>query len=66
MNLTIRYENLPEESYNQLREKLGRYKVYFFRNDPFITLTVTTDMKEMTEILNITSQFEHKDLVLRQ
>ena len=66
MNLTIRYENLPEKSYNYLREKLGPYKVYFFRNGPFITLTVTTDMKEITEILNITSQFEHKDLVLRQ
>lgn len=66
MNLTIRYENLPEESYNYLREKLGPYKVYFFRNGPFTTLTVTTDMKEITEILSITSQFEHKDLVLHQ
>lgn len=66
MNLTIRYENLPEKSYNYLREKLGPYKVYFFRNPPFITLTVTTDMKEITEILLVTSQFEHKDLVLHQ
>lgn len=66
MNLTIRYKNLPEESYNYLREKLANYKVYFFRNEPFITLTVTTDMKEIVEILNITSQFEHQDLVLHQ
>lgn len=66
MNLTIRYENLPEESYNYLRNKLAHYKVYFFRNGPFITLTVTTDMKEITEILKVTSQFEHKDLVLHQ
>lgn len=66
MNLTIRYENLPEESYNYLRKKLGSYKVYFFRNGPFTTLTVTTDMKEITEILLVTSQFEHKDLVLHQ
>lgn len=66
MNLTIRYENLPEESYHYLREKLGPYRVYFFSNGPFLTLTVTTDMKEIIKILNITSQFEHKDLVLRQ
>lgn len=66
MNLTIRYENLPEELYNYLREKLGSYKVYFFRNPPFTTLTVTTDMKEIIEILLVTSQFEHKDLVLHQ
>lgn len=66
MNLTIRYENLPEESYNYLRNELASYKVYFFRNGPFTTLTVTTDMKEITKILNITSQFEHKDLVLHQ
>lgn len=66
MNLTIRYENLPEESYNYLREKLGPYEVYFFRNGPFTTLTATADMKEIIKILNTTSQFEHKDLVLRQ
>ena len=66
MNLTIRYENLPEESYNRLRKELARYKVYFFKNGPFTTLTVTTDMKEITEILLVTSQFEHKDLVLHQ
>lgn len=66
MNLTIRYENLPEESYNYLRRKLGPYEIYFFRNPPFTTLNVTTDMKEIMEILSVTSQFEHKDLVLHQ
>ena len=66
MNLTIRYENLPEESYNYLRGKLGPYEVYFFRNHPFTTLTVTTDMKEIIKILLVTSQFKHQDLVLRQ
>lgn len=66
MNLTIRYENLPEETYNYLRRKLGPYEIYFFRNPPFTTLTVTTDMKEIMGILSVTSQFEHKDLVLHQ
>lgn len=66
MNLMIRYENLPEETYNYLRRKLGPYEIYFFRNPPFTTLTVTTGMKEIMEILNVTSQFEHKDLTLHQ
>lgn len=66
MNLTIRYENLPEESYNYLRKELGPYEVYFFRNHPFTTLTVTTDMEEIMKILKVTSQFKHKDLALRQ
>ena len=66
MELTVRYRDLPEDDFDQMKKSLGKHNVHFFQVARYTTITANGDLEEMLAILKNLAKYRHEGLVLSE